>query len=180
MACVAVPLCTTSAAAAAYGFPFESITETTVAVESFHPTTTTFRFPAVCASVYTTATVVCGLCGVAELLWTNEIEACACAVNPIKTRKQAPRVRPSKIREVGSLQRHRHEGIESPSENCCLLGFVSPANEQAPPRVWQHCGFQNNFIGNLLSALDLGGPDAEASRGRVPLLWRVWVRCFHE
>jgi hypothetical protein len=75
MACVAVPLCTTAGAATAYAFPFESVTELTVAVESFHPTTTTFKFPAVCASVYATVTVVCGLCGVAELLWTNEMEA---------------------------------------------------------------------------------------------------------
>jgi len=56
-------------------FPLVSLTETTVAVESFHPTTTTFKFPAVCASAYTTATVVCGLCGVAELRCTNEMDA---------------------------------------------------------------------------------------------------------
>src|SRR5580704_15260455 len=71
MACVAVPLCTTGTAATAYVFPFESTTELIVAVESFHPTTTTFKFPAVCAIVYTTDTVVCGLCGVAELLCTK-------------------------------------------------------------------------------------------------------------
>jgi len=75
MACVAVPLCTTGTAATAYVFPFESTTELIVAVESFHPTTTTFKFPAVCASVYTTATVVDALCGVAELLCTNEMAA---------------------------------------------------------------------------------------------------------
>src|SRR5580700_6783864 len=75
MACVAVPLCTTGTAATAYAFPFESTTELIVAVESFHPTTTTFKFPAVCASVYTTVTVVDALCGVAELLCTNEMAA---------------------------------------------------------------------------------------------------------
>jgi len=46
-------------------FLIESTTELIVAVELFQPTTTTFRFPAVCASVYTTVTDVGELCGVA-------------------------------------------------------------------------------------------------------------------
>jgi len=33
--------------------------------------------------------------------------------------------------------------------------------------TWQHCGFQNDFMGNSLIALDLGDLDAEASRGHV-------------
>jgi hypothetical protein len=39
-----------------YAFPLESATELTVAIESLHPTITTFRFPLVCAAGYTTAT----------------------------------------------------------------------------------------------------------------------------
>jgi hypothetical protein len=40
-----------------YAFPLVSVTVLTVAVESLHPTITTFRFPAVCALAYTTDTV---------------------------------------------------------------------------------------------------------------------------
>src|SRR6266704_126270 len=65
MACEAVPACTMGAAAKAYVFPTESVTELTVAVESFQPTTTTFRFPAVCAPAYVTVTEVSVPCGVA-------------------------------------------------------------------------------------------------------------------
>jgi len=61
------------AAAKAYVFPTESVTELTVAVESFQPTTTTFRFPAVCAPAYVTVTEVSVPCGVAELVCTKEI-----------------------------------------------------------------------------------------------------------
>jgi hypothetical protein len=43
----------------------ESVTEFTVAVLSFHPTTTTLRSPAACAPVKVTLTVVWGDCGVA-------------------------------------------------------------------------------------------------------------------
>jgi hypothetical protein len=37
-------------------FPLLSATEVTVATASLHPTTTTFRFPLVCAAGYTTPT----------------------------------------------------------------------------------------------------------------------------
>ena len=133
MACVAVPLCTTGAAATAYAFPFVSITEMTVAVESFHPTTTTFKFPAVCASVYTTAAAVCGLCGVVELLCTKAMEARACPANPIKTRKQAPRVRPKKIGERRSLKRRRHEGMKPPLGAVVFQIQSVACDEQATP-----------------------------------------------
>src|SRR2546425_12135306 len=73
MACEAVPACTMGAAAKAYVFPTESVTELAVAVESFQPTTTTFRFPAVCAPAYVTVTEVNVPCGVAELVCTKEI-----------------------------------------------------------------------------------------------------------
>src|ERR1700684_2312895 len=54
-----------------YVFPALSFTDCTVAVVSFHPTTTTFKSPAVCAVVYTTGTVAVGDCGVAEFCCTN-------------------------------------------------------------------------------------------------------------
>src|SRR5215471_277374 len=38
---------------------------------SAQPTTTTIRLPAVCAPVNGTATLVCGVNGIAELLWTK-------------------------------------------------------------------------------------------------------------
>lgn len=43
-----------------------SVTELTVAVVSFQPTTTTFKSPAVCADAYLTATEACAVCGVAD------------------------------------------------------------------------------------------------------------------
>jgi hypothetical protein len=47
-----------------------SLTAVTVDVESLQPTTTTFKFPAVCAFVYTTGT--CDpLVGTAEFTCTN-------------------------------------------------------------------------------------------------------------
>jgi hypothetical protein len=46
------------------------VTELTTLVVSFHPTITTFRFPAFCAAVNPTETDVCDVCGTAELLWT--------------------------------------------------------------------------------------------------------------
>src|SRR5713226_9600232 len=51
----------------------ESVTPLMVDVESFQPTTTTFKFPAACASVNGTATVVKLPWGVAELDCTKEI-----------------------------------------------------------------------------------------------------------
>jgi hypothetical protein len=48
-----------------YVFPALSFTDCTDDVVSFHPTTTTFRFPAVCAAGYGTDTVAVGDCGVA-------------------------------------------------------------------------------------------------------------------
>jgi hypothetical protein len=44
--------------------PFESDTEEIVAVELFHPTTTTFKSPADCALVNDTVTLVGEDCGV--------------------------------------------------------------------------------------------------------------------
>src|SRR5438477_371836 len=49
MAC-RIPVPETIVPAGAYVFPRLSLTELTVEVVSFHPTATTFRFPAVCAS----------------------------------------------------------------------------------------------------------------------------------
>jgi hypothetical protein len=42
-----------------------SVTDVTVAVESFHPTMTTLRLPAVWVAVKGTDTTVWGLCGTA-------------------------------------------------------------------------------------------------------------------
>ena len=56
-------------------FPLVSLTEATVAVESFHPTTTILRLPEVCASGKGTVTVVCGVWGFDEFCCTNEMEA---------------------------------------------------------------------------------------------------------
>jgi len=53
-----------------YVLPRESLTELTTLAVSFHPTITTFRFPAVCAPGYATVTVVCDVCGTADLPWT--------------------------------------------------------------------------------------------------------------
>jgi hypothetical protein len=47
-------------------FPALSLTDCNVAVVSFHPTTTTFRSPAVSAAGYVTATVAVADCGVAD------------------------------------------------------------------------------------------------------------------
>jgi ferredoxin-like protein FixX len=46
----------------------------TCAVESFQPTTTTFKSPALCAAVYGIATVVALGCGAAKLLCTKAME----------------------------------------------------------------------------------------------------------
>src|SRR5882762_3835257 len=55
-----------------YTLPEVSVTELTAAVASFQPTTTTFRFPAVCAAVNVTDTLATEEdCGMAELTWTN-------------------------------------------------------------------------------------------------------------
>jgi hypothetical protein len=69
--------------------PFESVTELMCVVESFHPTTTTFRSPAVWADVYVTATVDCGVWGTAELTCTKPTDPTAkfgSAVNTIAVR----------------------------------------------------------------------------------------------
>jgi len=55
--------------------PRLSVTAVTVEVVSFHPTTTTFKFPAVCAVVYVTATDALAVCGVAAFTCTNAIGA---------------------------------------------------------------------------------------------------------
>src|SRR6267142_3326251 len=73
MACEAVALCTTGAAATAYVFPMVSVTEVIVAVESFQLTITTLRFPAVCAPVKATVTGVCVDWGLTELVCTKRI-----------------------------------------------------------------------------------------------------------
>src|SRR5882762_803570 len=73
MACEAVALCTTGAAATAYVFPMVSVTEVIVAVESFQLTITTLRFPAVCAPVKATVTGVCVAWGLTELVCTKRI-----------------------------------------------------------------------------------------------------------
>ena len=52
-----------------------SATDVTVAVVSFHPTTTTFRSPAPCAAAYFTATAACGDCGSADATCTKAIAA---------------------------------------------------------------------------------------------------------
>jgi hypothetical protein len=55
-------------------------------VLSFQPTTTTLRFPDVCAAVYVTVTVVGELCGTAALLWTYVIVPAAKAREGTNTR----------------------------------------------------------------------------------------------
>ena len=47
--------------------PFPSVTELTLAVLLVQPTATTFRSPADCAAMNVTGTLVCDVCGVAEL-----------------------------------------------------------------------------------------------------------------
>src|SRR5207245_10264134 len=111
----------------------------TVAVASFHPTTTTFKFPAVCASVYTTATAVCGLCGVVDVLCTKAMEARACPANPIKTRKQAPRVRPKRHGERRSLKGRRHEGMKRPIGDVVVQIHSVDRCERATARIESHC-----------------------------------------
>jgi hypothetical protein len=54
-------------------FPALSFTDCTDAAVSFHPTTTTFRFPAVWAAGYVTATVAVGDCGVPAATWAKAI-----------------------------------------------------------------------------------------------------------
>jgi hypothetical protein len=56
-----------------YWFKLLSVTEFTVEVVSFHPTTTMFRFPAVCATAYVTGTDAVGVRGVAAATWTKLI-----------------------------------------------------------------------------------------------------------
>jgi len=56
-------------------FPALSLTDCTVDVVSFHPTTTTFRSPSVCAPGYVTFTVVIALCGVAAAICPKLIAA---------------------------------------------------------------------------------------------------------
>src|SRR5712691_3554212 len=73
MACEAVALCTTGAAATAYVFPTVSVTDVITAVESFQLTITTFRSPAVCAPVKVIVTGVCVAWGLAELVCTRRI-----------------------------------------------------------------------------------------------------------
>jgi hypothetical protein len=50
-------------------FPALSFTVDTADVVSFHPTTTTFKSPAVCAAGNVTGTVAVADCGVADATW---------------------------------------------------------------------------------------------------------------
>jgi hypothetical protein len=58
-------------------FPALSFTDCTVAVVSFHPTTTTFRSPEVCAAGYLTLTAAELVCGVADATCTKLIAVAA-------------------------------------------------------------------------------------------------------
>jgi hypothetical protein len=63
-------------------FPALSFTVCTAAAVSFHPTTTTFRSPAVCAPGYVTVTVAVGDCGVDDATCANPIATVELNVNP--------------------------------------------------------------------------------------------------
>jgi len=54
-----------------YAFPRLSLTELTLEVVSFHPTTTIFKLPAVCATPRVTGTDALAVCGVAALICTK-------------------------------------------------------------------------------------------------------------
>ena len=56
MTCVAAPAQVVGPTATRYVLPLVSVMEFTLDVESFHPTTTTFRSPAFCAAAYFTPT----------------------------------------------------------------------------------------------------------------------------
>jgi hypothetical protein len=64
-----------------YILPLLSVTELTVAVLLFQPTTITFRLPALWAAVKGTATLVGDDCGTAELLWTYVMTGAANATD---------------------------------------------------------------------------------------------------
>src|SRR5437660_2021629 len=80
MDCDATPEITVGPTARVYVLPFWSVTPVTVVLLSFHPTTTTFRLPAVCTAVNGMPTVVCGACGSAALPCTYVIVTGAAAV----------------------------------------------------------------------------------------------------
>src|ERR1700730_17219041 len=77
MACVPTPDWVVGPTASVYTLPLVSVTDCTAAVESFHPTTTTLRSPAVWAAGYGTVTTVGRLCGAAAFAWTNVTRAVA-------------------------------------------------------------------------------------------------------
>jgi hypothetical protein len=52
----------------------------------FQPTTTTFKFPVVCAELYVTETLVGDDCGVVEFTWTKEMAADAVSESAKQTR----------------------------------------------------------------------------------------------
>src|SRR5579862_7693715 len=70
MDCDAWPGIIVGPTASLYVFPRLSVTAETVAVLSFHPTTMTFRSPAVWAALNVTFTALCADCGTAALLCT--------------------------------------------------------------------------------------------------------------
>src|SRR5262245_36683799 len=82
MDCVARPLMTVGPTARVYTLPRLSVTDVTCALASFQPTTTTFRFPAVCASAYVALTCVSEDCGTAAFTCTKAIAAFATAPGP--------------------------------------------------------------------------------------------------
>src|ERR1035438_10641898 len=75
MDCEAYPLWTVGPTARVYVLPLESVTALTTAVLSFHPTTTTLRSPATCATVYATFTVLSAVCGVRSEEHTSELQS---------------------------------------------------------------------------------------------------------
>src|SRR6185295_909681 len=76
MLCVPRPACMVGPTARTYALPLVSVTEATVEVASFQPTTTTLRSPAVCAEMNGTVTDVGDDCGVDACTSAKEI-ACA-------------------------------------------------------------------------------------------------------
>jgi hypothetical protein len=64
-------------------FPALSFTVDTTDVVSFHPTTTTFKSPAVCAAGNVTGTVAVDDCGVADATWLNPITTDPVYVYPL-------------------------------------------------------------------------------------------------
>src|SRR5258707_5456486 len=77
MDCVMAPGWMVGPTAETYEFPIVSLSDATVAEVSLEPTTTTFRLPAVCAPLNGTATVIMGVCGVAEFTCTNAGPVCS-------------------------------------------------------------------------------------------------------